>query len=119
MNNSQAVGKLSLENAVKVDYTPQLRSKEGELISIIDSLQRVQSTKEWCTLKEKVFDNLVVSLERELATEAKKENPDTLKLNRLAGQLKWAEKYSDLTKLEDSFRLELTHVRIKLYGKTK
>lgn len=120
MNNSKlAIEKVSLTQDEVVDNTPRLREKETELITILESLKGIQETKEWSTLKTKVFDGVTESLSREMTIEAKKENPDTLKLNRLAGQLKWAEKYSDLSKLENVFRLELTNVRKLLYGKTQ
>lgn len=119
MNNSLLAieySNLSLEDAV--DRTPTLREREAELIQILSAIQGVASSKEWSSLKEKVFDNLTTTLEKEIKNEAQKENPDTLKLNRLAGQLKWAEKYSDLSKLERIFRGELTNVRKLLYGKS-
>ncbi len=120
MNNSKlSIDSLSLTQETPVDHTAKFRQEEGELVQIIDNLQVVQSSKEWSSLKEKVFDPLVNSLERDLNYEAKKEIPDPLRLNRLAGELKWAERYSNLKKLEESFRLKLTHVRIKLYGKTE
>lgn len=119
MNNSRlTIESVSLSKSEVRDNTPHFQEREGELITIIDSLQKVQSTKEWSTLKSKIFDSVVGRLEKDLSYEAKKENPDTLKLNRLAGQLIWAERFSDLKKLEDSFRLELTNIRIQLYGKT-
>lgn len=120
MNNSKlAIEKISLSQEETVDRTPHLREKEGELISILDAIRSIQETKEWGTLKTKVFDGIVESLTKDINNEAKQENPDTLKLNRLAGQLKWAEKYADLHKLEDIFRLELTHIRKLLYGTTQ
>ena len=88
-------------------------------MEIIKSLQGVQRTKEWSSLKTELFDGLVLTLEKELREEAKKENPDSLKLSRIAGQLKWAEKYADLGKLESAFRIELTNLKKLLYGQTK
>ena len=118
MNNSKlTIDSISLKEE-QVDITPILREREGKLLKVIDALQGIASTKEWSTLKEEVFDNLTGTLTKEIQSEARKENPDTLKLNRLAGQLKWAEKYSDLSKLENVFRVELSNVRQKLYGKT-
>lgn len=117
MNNSKlTIEQVSLHEEEQVDQKPILREKEGELIKILESIRKIQQTEEWSTLKINVFDNLTVSLSKELTSEAKKENPDTLKLNRLAGQLKWAERYSDLSKLEEEFRLQLTNVRKLLYG---
>ena len=119
MNNSKlAIESISFQEE-KVDNTPIFREREGELITIIEALQGVQKSKEWSTLKIKVFDSLTETLSKELHVEAKKESPDTLKLNRLAGQMKWAEKFSDLKKLEDIFRLELAQIRKQLHGKTQ
>lgn len=117
MNNSKlAIEYSALSEDSKIDQTPIYREKEGELIKIIAAIQGIAQTKEWSTLKDKVFDTLVKNLTKDIQDEATKQNPDGLKLNRLAGQLQWAEKYSDLTKLEKTFRLDLTHIRTQLYG---
>lgn len=117
MNNSKlAIDSVSLTEEKQVDRSPQLIEREGRLIKIIEAIQRIGQTQEWSTLKTEVFDGIVNVLEKEIKDEAKKESPDALKLNRLAGQLKWAEKYSDLTKLETVFRQELNGLRKTLYG---
>jgi len=119
MNNSKfAIEGAALKNEM-VNRQPFLQEREGELIAILDAIRTVQGSKAWSTLKTEVFDGLVERLTKDLQTEAKKETPDGLKLNRLAGQLKWAERYSDLSKLELEFRLELTNIRTQLYGKTE
>lgn len=117
MNNSKlAIDSVSLTEEQPVDVAPQLKDREGKLIKIIEALQSVNQSQAWSTLKTEVFDSIVNILEKEIKDEAKKETPDTLKLNRFAGQLKWAEKYSDLYKLENVFRQELTHIRTKING---
>lgn len=117
MNNSKLViDSVPLTSEEPVDYTPQLREKESETIKIIDALQKLQQTKEWHILKETIFEGLTETLNKAITTEARQENPDTLKLNRLAGQLKWAERYSNLEKLEALYRTDLTNIRSKLYG---
>ncbi len=117
MNNSKlAIDSISLTQDVEVDRTPQLKNREGQLIKIIEAIESVGKSEAWSTLKTEVFDSIVNILEREIKDEAKKESPDTLKLNRLAGQLKWAEKYSDLSKLGGVFRQELIGLRKTLNG---
>lgn len=112
MNNSKlALDVVNSLDEEQVDIQPMLVETEARLVRIIEAIQGIAKTKEWSTLKTEIFDNLQLTLERELAEEAKKKDPDALKLNRLAGQLKWAEKYSDFTKLEAAFRVELTRVR--------
>ena len=120
MNNSKlVVENVPLQIEVEQDRSPELRKRETELIRTIEALQEVSSSKAWSSLKTYVFDGLQESLTKEITAEARKENPDTLKLNRLSGELKWAERYADLKKLEQRLRLELTQVRSYLYGKTQ
>lgn len=119
MNNSRlAIESVSLSEE-KSDRTPLLREREGQLITILDSLRKVQESNEWSSLKIHIFDDVVKSLSKDLRLEARADAPNPLKLRYLTGQLKWAEKYSDLKKLEDSYRLELTNVRKLLYGTSK
>lgn len=120
MNNAfLTLEAVKLYQEKEIDLAPILREKEAELLETISAVQKISKTKEWSTLKTKVFDGITEHLSQEITREARIETPDTLKLNRLAGQLKWAERYSDLQKFEDSLRVELTNVRNKLnqYGK--
>lgn len=107
---------MSLLEEQVADNKPYMRKREETVLKIIEAIRKVEATQEWSTLKTEVFDSLVVTLEKELRDEAKKENPDAFKLNRLAGQLKWAEKYSELPKLENFFKVELIGLRKQLYG---
>lgn len=118
MNNSNLViENPTLSEEKPIDRKPYLRQREGEIVKILDAINGVQMSKDWSTLKNYVFDGLVQTLNKDIQEEARKEQPDTLKLNRLAGQLKWAEKYSDLNRMRDIFRPELSNIRKKLYGK--
>lgn len=118
MNNSKlAIESIPITLNDMSQPSPRLKEREGELVQIIEAVNGIAGSKEWSTLKIRVFDGKAEQLNRELLSEAKKEIPDTLKLNRLAGELKWAERYSDLSKLEATFRLELRQVRQQLYGK--
>lgn len=120
MNNSKfAIENVVLTNEDPKDRSPELREREQKLIHLIQNLQTIQKTDEWSSLKTELFDSLTKNLIKEIESEARKEEPNTLKLNRLSGELKWAEKYSDLSKLEQIKRVELTQVRQLLYGKTQ
>ena len=92
------------------------KEREAKLTKILEALREVSKTSAWSSLKSELFDELPASLEKQISVEAKKLNPDTNKLNRLTGELKWAERFSDLQKLEDSFRVELQSVRKQIYG---
>lgn len=117
MNNSL----LSIESVDLSYKTPNNSTvhieREGELIAIIEAVHEIQKSKAWSVLSDKVFSGLTESLAKELTYEAKKETPDTLKLNRITGQLIWAERYSDLKKLEQRYASELISIKNQLYGK--
>lgn len=118
MNNSfLTIESLGLTEENPVDRTEKLKEREGELLRIIEALRAVQDTKGWNTLKELVFASISDTLHKEITDEAREDNPDTLRLSRLAGQLKWAERFSDLNKLEQVYRVELANIR-RIYGKT-
>jgi len=118
MNNSFLINPVNLSLEEEVDDAP-LRERETELIRLIEAIRDVNASESWSTLKEEVFDGVLVSLEKEIFSEARKDAPDLLKLSRLSGQLKWAERYSNLDKMESELRTELTNVRLKLHGTTQ
>lgn len=119
MNNSRIAIDRIFDEPKEIDYKPQLRQREGELVKIIEALKNVQSSKDWSTLKNTVFDGVVTTLETQLHSEAIKQDPDKLVMARINGQRAWAKKYANLDNLAEIFRLELTQVRLKLYGKTQ
>ena len=94
----------------------KLRSEESRLVRIIEALRDVQDVKSWQLLSEEVFKPLVNILEKDIKTEARKEDLSPQRLNRLSGELKWAEKYADLAKLENNYQVHLKSIRTKLYG---
>lgn len=116
MNNS-SISIDRIEPEPEKELLPRLRAEESRLTLIIEAIQEVQKSKAWSTLKTEVFESLVNVLEKDLKNEARKEDPSLLKLTRVAGELKWAEKYSDLSKLEQLYRVQLQNIRTQLYAK--
>lgn len=116
MNLSQV--SIKIEDSPQENIEPKLRTEESRLTRIIEALQEVQSSKAWSTLKTEVFDNLVNVFEKDLKTEAEKNDPDPKKLNRISGEMKWARRYSDLSKFENEKRIELQNIRTQLHGKS-
>ncbi len=107
----------SLEPEKAPDLLPRIREEEAKTLRIVEAIQAVEGSAAWRTLKDELFDGLVNVLERELKTEARKEDADVRKLNRLSGQLEWADKYADLTKLSNRYMQQLSNIRLKLNGK--
>lgn len=96
------------------DPKPQLRAEESKMVRIIEAVQEIEESDAWSSLKQTVFDHLLDTLEKELKEEARKPNPDTNRLNRIAGQMEWAEKYVDLSKLALRYRNQLQAIRTTL-----
>ena len=116
MNNSS----ITLDNIEPVvDVLPRLREEESRVLKVIESLRKVRESNEWSTLKNELFDGLVNSLEKDLRAEARKDDPDPKRLNKLSGELKWAEKFSDLSKLENTYLLQLQRIRTQQNGNTE
>lgn len=122
MNNAKIIETFTDPTPPSVEMTPQdnipfLRHREGELVTIIEALRKVESSPEWSTLKTQVFDGVVESLERRLSSEATKKEVNAPELYRLQGQLAWAKRFANLASLADAFRLELSNIKGQLHGK--
>ncbi len=113
MNNAKLVIDF-IEEEFEVEKAPLIRQRQEEVVKIVECLQNLTSNSDWKTLKVLVFDGLVVALEARLKSEASKKVIDINELNFLNGQLMWAKRYSDLHKLIDVYKLELTNLGDKL-----
>lgn len=113
MNNAYITSdQFSLED--NYDPTPSLRAEESRLVRLLEAIDDLQQSVSWSTLQELLFKTLPESLEKELKEEARKDAPDPQKLNRLAGQLEWAERYADLAKLRERYRMQLQAIKTRL-----
>ena len=116
MNNSSISLESTQSDEIRQKQREALSQEESRLIQIIEDLREIQATKAWSSLKTEVFDNLVNVLEKGMRTEAESDDPKPTKLNRIAGELKWARRFSDLSRFENEKKVELQRVRIALYG---
>lgn len=112
MNNSKI--NIALAGEPERDFSPLLRSREKELLEILEAIQSIQGSSYWKTLEEKVFKGLTEGLDRKLRTES---NPQ--KSAWLQGAISISEKYEDFSKFGESYRLELSRIRNNLHGQTK
>lgn len=117
MNNSKiALEAVTLSQETPFDVIPQLREREQILVRIIEAIRELKQTAAWSTLKSLIFDDLSASLKRDLLTESRKDSLDPLKISKIAGQLKWSERFSDLDTFEVRYTTELTGIRKQLHG---
>ena len=103
-----------LEEDFEQDKAPAIRQRQVEVVKIIEALDSLIVNEDWKVLKVLVFDGIVDALENRIKLEACKKPIDTDELHRLNGQLTWAKRYSDLNKLNDVYKLELTNLKDKL-----
>ena len=112
MNNSFfAQESITLEVNPPVDISEKLRTKEAELLTIIEAIETIADSREWKVLKEKIFDNLVEAIKHQRDMEIEKKPFNASIIHSLNGQLTWATKYSDFAKLSDIYKSELQNVR--------
>lgn len=103
-----------VEEQFEAEKAPLIRQRQEEVVKIIEALESLVLNGNWKVLKILLFDGLVVALEARLKLEASKKMIDVNELNILNGQLMWAKRYSDLNKLIDVYKLELTQLGDKL-----
>lgn len=112
MNNSKIViDNVSLTLEENGDNSENLRVREAELVRIIEAIERVNQSEDWNTLKVLVLSGVEASLEKRLRLESEKPDLNTAEIHRLQGQLAWARKFADLSKLGEAFRTELFNIR--------
>jgi len=113
MNNAKLVIDFQDEQ-FEEEKAPVIRQRQVEVVQIIESLQRIADSEDWRTLNTLVFKGLVETLKERIHVEATNKTINSDELHRLNGQLTWAKRYSDLYKLIDVYKLELTTLRNKL-----
>lgn len=107
MNNAKiAIENVSLEIEKPVDVMPMLRKRAEELTDIIEAINAIRGSSYWKTLEQKVFSGVTSALYKKLENES-----DEKEIFRLQGQIRWAEKYSDLSKLSDVYNEELKRIK--------
>lgn len=119
MNNSKLISDSIKFQNDEMHEVLRFKDLEPKVIRKLEAIRELQRSAAWSSLKELEFDTLTESLNNLILSEAKKQNPDTNKLNRLVGELKWAERFADLNKWENQLQVELQIIRMNLYGKTK
>lgn len=107
MNNAL----LTIDEPEVINKEPSLREEESKVVRIIEALNRVAQSSDWLTLKELIFDEVVDNLDKQISSEAKKDQINTTTLHRLQGQLVWAKKYADLESLTNFYRTRLIGIR--------
>lgn len=106
MNNSKlAIERVGLHLDKEIDTKPMLRKRGEELVEIIEALDSLKGSNYWKLINDRIFSKLLDRLHKEIDEET-----DTIKIFRLQGEIKWAKRYSDLSKLSEEYRNELSRI---------
>jgi len=117
MNNSFLIMNYdTLSEEKQKDVLPILKEREGQIVSWLTAINELKQNNSWRILQKGIFEDLTVKIQKLIDNEAKREEPSSLKLNRLTGQLIWAERYSDLNKLEEDLKVELQGLKLRIYN---
>lgn len=113
MNNSKlAIESLLITEETSIDVSPHLRQRQQELAEIIAAFDAIVASSYWKVLQNKVFDGVLEALQKRLDAEK-----DEKEIFRLQGQIAWARKYADLTKMTQTFKDELQRITKQLNAK--
>lgn len=114
MNNSFiAIESVTLAEE-PVDNTGLLRTKEAELIALIEPLEKIANSQEWNALKEKLWDLEVARLLKQREQEVEKKPLNGPLIHSINGQLAWAKIFLNLSGLVNKYKAELDNVRKQL-----
>lgn len=92
----------------------KLREEQTRLISIIESFEGLEKSKEWATLKELVFDKSLASIERQLLLAAQEPELSNAKIYKLQGELAWAKKFNDVNRFIETLKKQLADIKKKI-----
>ena len=106
MERMEEIENISLVSEEVKDKETLLRQRETELLAILEALQNVKASRYWKLLEEKVLNGVMQSLQQRIKNE---KNPT--EIYRLQGQIVWAEKFCDLTKMYQAYQNELNNIR--------
>lgn len=100
------------------EYTDEtkikLRERQTELITIVESFNELEKTKEWQKIKELIYDKSLAAIERQVFSEALNKKIDIDALYRLQGEWAWAKQFSDTDRFISTLKKELENIKTKL-----
>lgn len=109
MNNSQIVQE-NLEE-IEDNRLSFLQKKQGELVQLIEAINRVESNEDWKKLRQLLFADVIPNLEKNLKSEGERKKLNLPEIYRIQGQLECARKYLDLGKTVEWKKIELESIK--------
>lgn len=112
MNNSY-IALQSFTEEAPVETKRFLQKRAGELSDIVEALRAIRGSKHWKLLEEKVWQEVRDALQKRLRSES-----NLQEINRLQGQILWADKYLNIGEVEKAFTNELEIVKSQINADT-
>lgn len=107
-----------MDDLLKEELTEEqkirLREKQTELIKLLETLQGLEKTDEWQTLKELVFKPSLNAIQKQIISEALNPTIDTNKLYRLQGEWTWAKQHADTDRFASTLKKQIEDIKNKL-----
>src|SRR3990167_2883664 len=101
-----------IDNIILTDETKvKLREEQSKIIKVIEAFAKLDSSKEWETLKDLVFNKSLASIERQMLSEVLTPEIKIDKLYRLQGEWAWAKQYSDVGRFTESLKKQLEEIK--------
>lgn len=112
MNNS-FIALQNLTEEIPVENKKFLQRRAGELADIVEALRAIRGSKHWKLLEERVWSEVSQTLQKRLRSEN-----NLQEINRLQGQIQWADKYLNIGEVEKAFTNELEIVKSQINADT-
>lgn len=91
----------------------KLNERRAKLVKTVEAIDGVLKDRNWHVLREVLFDELVVNLDRQLLSEAKSPKLEDSKIYFLQGQIATAKRY-DLATYAEQCKKELEGIKKQL-----
>ena len=108
MNNALLTSN-SLSEEPQADIKPMLRSRQEEIVKIIEAINSISQSSYWKFLEEKVFAISLNSAINQICIEK-----EDRKVAILQGKIEILSKYADFKGFSEAYRLELKNIEKQL-----
>lgn len=103
-----------MEETFTKDQLEVLRTRETELMNLIQAFSVLEQSKEWNTVKELVYGKSLSSIERQLLFESLNPDLNPSKISRLQGEYAWAKQFCDPDRFIGTLKKQLEDIKLKL-----
>lgn len=111
MNNSKLIEDTLSEDEPVIDRIPMLRTRQEEIVKIIEAIDSISQSSYWKILEGKVFQPVLNSAVNQLCIEK-----DDKQMRWLQGKIEVLSKYADFKGFGEAYRMELEGIKKNLKG---